>query len=137
VTAANYMPGQYWDLGGAAIPAGTVGTAKLPWTAAERNTATAIDWTVEGNTYFQYAVSIAGCAGAPAAAQAGVCYAVGAQADIDGDGTPGVVALVKQNLAGTVTPTAVPFAAGWPTAGGSCLGPLYATVCTDTGPDVF
>ncbi|HZY04375.1 MAG TPA: prepilin-type N-terminal cleavage/methylation domain-containing protein, partial [Anaeromyxobacteraceae bacterium] len=50
-----YRQGQYWNLTGAAMPVGAVpSTQKLAWTAADMFLASAIDWTVDGRTYFQY-----------------------------------------------------------------------------------
>jgi type IV pilus assembly protein PilA len=136
---AAYRQGQYWNLTGAAMPVGaTPNTQKLPWVAADLALASAIDWTVEGRTYFQYQATVAGCASANnPGANAGVCYALGARSDIDGDNAFGVVTFAKMALNGVTVPAAVPYAAGWPNANGNCLGPVYNTVCTDTGPDTF
>jgi type IV pilus assembly protein PilA len=141
--AAGYQAGQYWNLNTTAgLPAtGTVGTQKLIWAASDLNTASAIDWQVEGATYFRYGVTTP-CAGVPAAANGGICYAAGAVADIDGDGTQGQVALVKPSLAGTV-PSAFPLSVTFPGTAGvaGCLpssgNTVYATPCATTGPDVF
>ncbi len=144
--APGYTAGQYWDLNGVNYPAGGVlGTAKLIWTPAEMNQAGAIDWTVEGATYFRYAVSTTGCPGTPATGNSGICYFAGAAADIDGDGTNGEVALNKPLItaAGGVTLATQPalIATAWPgTAGNQCnqgANGLLSTACTLTLPDVF
>jgi type IV pilus assembly protein PilA len=145
VAAANYVPGQYWNLGGDAVVypvAGAVGTQKLPWATTDIAVANAIDWQVEGNTYFKYGVARAGCAGVPAAAQGGICYSAGAISDIDGDGTAGNVALVKLSLAGgqaTANGAGVAFPG---TAGSGCFpsggaSTVYGSPCASTLPDVF
>ncbi len=142
VTAANYVPGQYWNLSGSVMPAGTIGTQKLPWATAELNIASAIDWQVEGNTYFQYGVSVAGCPGTPSAAQGGICFSAGAQSDIDGDGVHGQVGLVKLSLAGSA-PTAQGAGITFPGSAGSGCVPqggattVYGAPCSATLPDVF
>jgi type IV pilus assembly protein PilA len=143
VAAADYVPGQYWDLGAGLLPTGaTPGTQKMPWAQADLNTANAIDWQVEGNTYFQYGVSRTGCAGIPAAAQGGVCYAAGARSNIDGDAVNGQAALVKPALNGTL-PTAFGAGVAFPGSAGSGCFPtggtstVYASPCTVTLPDVF
>jgi type IV pilus assembly protein PilA len=141
--AAGYIPGQYWNVGGAALPAGgTIGSQKLVWAATDLATAAGIDWQVEGATYFMYQVATpaAQCVGTPVGANSGICYAVGAQADIDGDGVAGSVALVKPDISGTKIPAAAPLNAAFPGTLGSCLSgtaTVYATPCTTTGPDVF
>jgi type IV pilus assembly protein PilA len=145
VIAADYSPGQYWNLNGTStggLPAaGSVGTQKLVWASTDLNVANGIDWTVEGATYFKYAVTT-DCQGTPNVANAGICYGVGAVADIDGDGTVGQVALSKPALSGT-PPTAYGLAVAFPGTLGSCMaGPsgtdtVYGTPCTVTGPDVF
>jgi type IV pilus assembly protein PilA len=142
VAVGDYVPGQYWDMGGGVLPAaGTIGTQKLPWAALDIQTANAIDWQIEGNTYFQYGVSVAGCAGVPAVAQGGICYGAGAIADIDGDGTNGEVALVKQSLAGG-SPTAFGAGVTFPGAAGTGCFPdgtntVFGSPCATTLPDVF
>jgi type IV pilus assembly protein PilA len=138
---AGYQPGQYWDLQDQILPAGTVGTAKLNWTPAELGRANAMDWQVEGATYFQYAVSTAGCDGVPVGANAGVCYTIGARANIDGDAAQGQVALAKPAQNGTeATDPATAAFPGVAADGSSCLNgttTIYGTPCTVTGPDVF
>ena len=143
VAAANYVPGQYWNMGAGVLPAGGAdGTQKLPWALADLNNANAIDWQVEGNTYFKYGVSIAGCAGVPVAAQGGICYAAGAISDIDGDAVQGNVALVKQSLAGGL-PTAFGAGVAFPGVAGTGCFPaggattVYGSPCASTLPDVF
>jgi type IV pilus assembly protein PilA len=143
---AAYASGQYWDLTKAILPVtngATPGTAKIVWTPAELNLAAAIDWQVEGATYFQYQVSTAGCAGTPNVGNAGVCYTVGARANIDGDATNGTVALAKPATNG-VTSSGNPAGAGFPgtaATGSSCVdaagNTIFGTPCTVTGPDVF
>ncbi len=135
---AAYSPGQYWNLyASTGLPAGTPGTQKLPWTTTELAVASAIDWQVEGNTYFQYAV-LTPCAGNPNLANSGICYAAGAAADIDGDTTQGQVALVKPTLQGTV-PGTFPLSIAFPGSFGCnpTTGSILASPCTVTGPDVF
>jgi len=138
---ANYVPGQYWNLQAATLPVGgVVGTQKMPWAAGDLAIANALDWQIEGNTYFQYGVTTP-CAGLPAAAEGGICYAAGAVSDIDGDAAQGQVALVKPSLAGVV-PGAFPLGIVFPgTQGSGCLPAAAATVysspCTATLPDVF
>jgi type IV pilus assembly protein PilA len=138
---AGYQPGQYFNLQGLVLPAGgAIGTAKLPWTTTDLNTASAIDWQVEGNTYFKYAVTTP-CAGVPAGANSGICYAAGAISDIDGDATNGNVMLIKPSLQGTV-PATLPANTTFPgTAGSGCLptagNTVYASPCASTFPDVF
>jgi type IV pilus assembly protein PilA len=138
-----YDPGSYHNLGGTAMPAGTVGTAKIAWSATELSYANAIDWTIEGATYFNYQLSTAGnCATASGAAHSGNCYSVGSAADIDGDGTFGEVILVKLGLDGTSMATKpANVTNAFPGTLGSCTDKASATVygmpCTVTGPDVF
>ena len=139
----NYAPGQYWNLQAATLPKvnqAKPGTSKIPWDSTETAIANAIDWQVEGATYFQYQV-VAGtaCPGVPKASESGICYSAGAVSDIDGDTTNGEVALVKQDLTGTLT-EAMPLGITFPGTLGSCLlssKTVYSTPCTATGPDVF
>jgi type IV pilus assembly protein PilA len=94
---------------------GTIGPSKLPWVPADYALARAIDWEVEGNTYGKYSVLVTAAAGVTAcAAPAGIGtfgndMTVQAHADIDGDGTQGLVASFRpiRNAAGAVT-TAAP-----------------------------
>jgi type IV pilus assembly protein PilA len=143
VVAANYVPGQYWNLGGGSLPAaGTVGTSKLVWATTDLSQANGIDWQVEGATYFQYGVAITGCAGVPAAAQGGICYSAGAISDIDGDTVQGNFALVKQALDGVTVPSAQGAGVAFPgTLGSGCLPAaaktIFATPCASTLPDIF
>jgi hypothetical protein len=96
-----------------------------------------MDWTVEGATYFQYQVAgVTNCAVA-GASESSICYFAGARADIDGDGTNGEVALVKQDISGTKTPEQPSVVATWPGTLGSCVGPVFGTPCTTTSPDTF
>jgi type IV pilus assembly protein PilA len=139
-----YAAGQYWNLNAALLPStngANPGTAKIVWTATELGLANAMDWQVEGATYFQYQVSTAAVSGVPVAANAGVGYTVGAHADIDGDTKNGQVALAKPASNG-VEATAPSIAAfpGVAADGSSCLdgtNKIYGTPCTVTGPDVF
>jgi type IV pilus assembly protein PilA len=138
----DYEAGSYHNLGSAAMPGGTIGTAKIAWTTTELGLASAIDWQVEGATYFNYEVSTANCATSLGGANSGICYSVGAAADIDGDGTNGEVILVKLALDGTsqaTDPTNV--TTGFPGTMGSCLdaanNTVYGTPCTMTDPETF
>jgi type IV pilus assembly protein PilA len=141
VIDAAYAPGQYWNAQGASLPAaGTVGTQKLAWTTVDLGRAAAMDWQVEGNTYFRYAV-VTPLAGVPVAANGGINYSAGAVSDIDGDGAQGQVALVKPTVQGTA-PTAWPLGIAFPgTLGFGCLpsagATIFASPCTVSGPDVF
>ncbi len=136
-----YNGGTYHNLGSAKLPAaGTIGTQKLNWAAADLQKAVAIDWQIEGATYFNYEVSTANCPAVPAVANSGICYTVGAASDIDGDAANGEVALVKPALAGTVATQPGNIATPLPGTLGSCLSggtTVYGTPCTVTGPDVF
>jgi type IV pilus assembly protein PilA len=137
-----YAAGQYWNLNVAALPAGAVGTAKINWTPAELKLANAMDWQVEGATYFQYQVTT-DCPGVPSVGNAGVCYTVGAWADIDGDSTEGQVGLAKPAANGdeATPPATAPAFPGTAATGSSCVdttdNTIYGTPCTVTGPDVF
>ena len=137
-TVAGFTPGTYWNLGAAVLPSTTVGSAKLNWSQAQLNTAAAMDWQVEGATYFNYEVSVVGLAVA-GFAESGTGYFAGASSDIDADTTKGLVALNKPNLAGGLVTTPPTNVAGtaFPGTLGSCVGPVYSTPCTITGPDVF
>ncbi len=140
---ANYAPGQYWNLQAATLPVkngAKPGTQKIPWDPTETAIAQAIDWQIEGATYFQYAV-VAGtaCPGVPAASESGICYSAGAVSDIDGDTVNGEVALVKQDLSGAKEEK-LPLSITFPGTLGSCLlnsKTVYSTPCTASGPDVF
>ncbi|MFO0583148.1 MAG: prepilin-type N-terminal cleavage/methylation domain-containing protein [Anaeromyxobacter sp.] len=142
-----YVAGTYHALGSVAYPAAAapVGTAKAPWTTVELALASAIDWQIEGATYFNYEVSIANCLTPSAVANSGTCYTVGATSDIDGDATLGGVALVKLSLDGVTQaadPANLAAAGGFPGTGalGSCVingNNVFGTPCTVTGPDVF
>jgi type IV pilus assembly protein PilA len=138
-----YAPGSYHGLGATTLPAGTIGTAKIAWSTTELALAQAIDWQVEGATYFNYEVSIANCPTSDATmTNSGTCFTVGAASDIDGDGGNGEVQLVKLGLNGTDQAT-IPgnVATAFPGTLGSCLdgagNNVYATPCTVTSPDVF
>jgi type IV pilus assembly protein PilA len=137
--STTYVPGQYYAFEDAVFPGnGTPGTTKLPWSGTDLANANAADWTVEGATYFQYQIAV-GCSGA-------ACYAAGALSDIDGDGTPGNVAISKPlvDTLGTITEATIPIGTfpGTAADGGSCWDQsgtitVYGMPCTVTGPDVF
>jgi|GEM_PF-423849 len=148
----EYRAGQYWNLNGTgaantALPtanSATVGTDKITWTELEVQTAQAIDWQVEGATYFKYEVSIEGCADATFV-NAGTCYFAAGWADIDGDGVNGEIALNRPQLQDLAVQAAQPagVTTPWPGAGtgGSCEdnagNERLAMPCTLTGPDIF
>ncbi|MBK9516521.1 MAG: prepilin-type N-terminal cleavage/methylation domain-containing protein [Anaeromyxobacter sp.] len=144
VLDATYVGGSYHNLAGTLFPTvGAIGSAKMPWPAADLQLTTAIDWQIEGATYFNYQMSTAGCATSTAAAtNSGICYSIGAAADIDGDAAVGEVMLVKQSLAAVpVTATMPGNVTAFPGTGlGSCGAAgteVYGMPCTGTGPDVF
>jgi type IV pilus assembly protein PilA len=140
VIDTKYEAGSYHNLGSTAMPAGTIGTQKIAWATTELALAQAIDWQVEGATYFNYEVSTGNCATAIGGANSGICYMVGAAADIDGDGTAGEVALAKMSLDGLKAPTKTVNIKAFPGTFGSCLSgtvTIYGTPCTTTSPDVF
>ncbi len=133
IALAAYAPGQYWDLGGAAIPAaGAIGTTKLPWTAAELTNARLMDWQLEGSTYFKYQVAVT--AGVPNTSNSGVAFAAGANSNIDGSGTNGEVAVQTNSASGIAAP-APPLTTAFPA--NSCIGVAAGTVCVNSGPDTF
>jgi type IV pilus assembly protein PilA len=143
---ATYNPGTYHNLGSTAMPAlaSPPTSSKIAWATGEMDIANGIDWQVEGATYFNYQVSTAACASAGGGANSGICYSVGAQSDIDADGTFGEVILVKPNIVnGAPVPATQPgnVATVFPGTLGSCTdannNPVYATPCTLTSPDVF
>jgi type IV pilus assembly protein PilA len=76
------IPGTYY-LFTVAIPAGTVGTAKLVWSDADLKTAQNIDWIVQGSTYAKYATD---GLPAPSATAGPVALSACGFSDIDGDG---------------------------------------------------
>ena len=91
-----------WDGG---LPSSAAGPAsqKLTWTAGDLQTAGALDWIVQGETFGQYfaAVGNAPGAGASCAAPAldlGLSLAVGAIADVDGDGARGQLCAWKPQV---------------------------------------
>jgi type IV pilus assembly protein PilA len=142
---AAYDPGTYHNLGSGLLPAAaaTPGTAKIAWDTTEIQLTQSIDWQIEGATYFNYEMSTDGCDTTNAAAtNSGICYYIGAAADIDGDATNGEVALVKLAMDG-VTAATPPgnVAITFPGTIGSCLdgagATVYGTPCTMSGPDVF
>ena len=143
---AAYVAGSYHNLGPNPLPAaaaGPIGTAKLVWAAGDLQLATAVDWQIEGATYFRYQVSTTNCATTIAAAtNSGICYTIGAAADIDGDATNGEVAMAKPSAAIPPITAASPGIIGaFPGTGiGSCgtgATTVFGTPCTITGPDVF
>ncbi len=142
VLDANYTPGQYWNLQGLNSHSAVPGTSKAVWnTAGAMNAANAIDWQVEGATYFEYQTAIGCQPTTGATSESGMCYASGALADIDGDGTAGNVALSKQSLtAGTVAPPIGAFP-GTAARGSACFDKngttIYGMPCVVTAPDVF
>jgi type IV pilus assembly protein PilA len=143
IADAAYVAGSYHNLGSGKLPAaGTPGTAKLVWVLTDLQLANAVDWQIEGATYFNYQVSTTACNTAVAAANSGICYTIGAAADIDGDGVNGEVALAKPSAALVpVTATKPANISAFPGAGvGSCgtgATTVYGTPCTILGPDVF
>jgi type IV pilus assembly protein PilA len=146
IAPAAYQAGQYWNVGGAKMPAAAPGSSKLAWSAAELANAALMDWQIEGATYFQYQVTTP-CAGIPAGTASGICYMVGAAADIDGDGAAGLVALAKPPISGATAAllagqpaaltTAFPGTAGTSSCIDRANTTVFGTPCTITGPDVF
>jgi type IV pilus assembly protein PilA len=148
VATTDYVPGQYWDLGAAPLPAAGLipGTNKVAWLTTELASANLMDWQVEGATYFNYELSV-NCPGVPAGAQSGICYTVGAISDIDGDSTMGAVGLVKLAPDGvaqatdpsnfTTATVAFPGTVGTSACYDLTGVTMYGTPCTITGPDVF
>ncbi len=138
----NYTPGQYWNLATLASHTAVPGTSKVVWNVANAPVAAAaIDWQVEGATYFQYQTAI-GCQPATGAtSESGGCFATGALADIDGDGTTGNVALSKLSLAGGSVAPPIGAFPGTAASGSACFDQSGATTygmpCTVTGPDIF
>jgi type IV pilus assembly protein PilA len=140
------FPGsQYWNLQGALLPAGVVGTSKLAWTQGELNIAAAIDWQVEGATYFQYQAAAAP-AGVPVGTEAGVAYTIVARSNIDGTGANGEVILVRGSVEavprfapapGGFHVTAFPGAAGISTCIDNRGLTVYGMPCTLTDADTF
>jgi len=132
VPVAGYVQGQYWDLGNVRYPAaGVVGTVKLPWTAPELLNAGAMDWQIEGSTYFAYQAAV-GCPGNPAGANSGMCFSVGAISNIDGTAPNGQVAVQTASVAGVLV--------GPPLVGAlanDCATAANGTVCVNSAPDVF
>jgi type IV pilus assembly protein PilA len=145
VADAVYRGGSYHNLGNRLLPAAAVvGTSKLTWPLLDLQMANAIDWQIEGATYFSYQVSTALCPTSIAAAtNSGICYTIGAAADIDGDGVVGLVALAKPSaaLVPIVATSPANLTTAFPGAGlGSCgtgATTVYGTPCTILGPDIF
>ena len=138
---ANYTPGQYWNLATLASHALVPGTTKLVWDVVGAPVAAAaIDWQVEGATYFQYQTAI-GCQPAVNTSESGMCYATGALSNIDGDANNGNVALSKQSLAGVSVAPPIGAFPGVLANGSACFDTAGTTVygmpCTVTGPDIF
>ena len=139
---ANYTKNQYWNLQGAALPAGTVGTDKLAWTTTEVATALAMDWAPEGATYYNYRVAIGCQPAAGATTESGLCYSAGASANLDGDAANAEKVLVRPSNANVVAPLPGNLASAWPpavvgTTCGTAAAPLLNTICSLTGPDTF
>jgi type IV pilus assembly protein PilA len=138
-TAAYYAPGQYWDFGGAVMPAGcTLGSAKCVWSPAELLLASRGDWQVEGATYFTYQVEF-GCPGPNSGTNSGMCYSVGASSNIDAAGLLGEVGLVKAAL-DTTTAGPPGLAPSYPANGctdSATSTPIQGMPCTASTPDVF
>jgi prepilin-type N-terminal cleavage/methylation domain-containing protein len=132
----SYSPGTYWNLGGGVLPSSTVGSAKLSWSAAQLARIAAMDWQIEGSTYFNYAVSVQGAAVA-GFSESGTAYFAGAAADVDSDGVHGEVALSEPDLQGLVATQPANVTTAWPGTLGSCAGGAFGTPCTLTGPDVL
>ena len=89
VLCAGAPTGQFVALG--ATPAGAPSAQKIPWVAADILRASAIDWSVQGATYGQYAVAQGTATGVACAAPAGIGgfaseISISAISDIDGDG---------------------------------------------------
>jgi type IV pilus assembly protein PilA len=153
IIEATYAPGSYWDIRNGVMPltnttTGLPGTAKIVWTPVELGLANAMDWTVEGATYFQYQATVANCPTSDAAmTESGICYGVGARSDIDGDAVMGEAALQKpfQNpLTNALIQPTMPVGVltiAWPGTLGNCIdnasNEVYAMPCTLSGPDVF
>jgi type IV pilus assembly protein PilA len=142
VVDGTYTAGTYHNLASAQFPTGgVIGAAKMTWPAADLALVNAIDWQIEGATYFNYEVSTANCPTVPAIANSGICYFIGAAANIDGDAANGEVGLAKQSLAAAVPTQPGNIKLAWPGTLGSCGATLatavYGTPCTLTGPDVF
>ena len=139
-----YQSGTYHSLGGVTYPANgaTPTSQKIAWDTTELSLASAIDWQIEGATYFNYQVGILGPCAVAGAGNSGNCYSVGAASNIDADATNGEVILVKMGLDGAsraTLPTNLTIA--FPGTIGSCTDgnnqPVFGTPCTLTGPDVF
>jgi len=148
VATTDYVPGQYWNLGGASMPAaaaGAPGTAKVAWTQDEVAIANTADWSIEGATYFVYQVASGdACVGTPAGAQSGMCYGIGAISNIDGDTELGMVALQKPSLTNPNLMETLPLVANFPgdiAEGSTCVDrsnqTVYGMPCVITGPDTF
>jgi type IV pilus assembly protein PilA len=160
----DYAPGQYWNLAAVRMPVaavGAVGTRKLVWRPEDLEPANLADWQVEGATYFAYQVfvDVAACPGSPATTESGMCYSIGAIADIDGnaadEATPanlGQTALVKPFFDAPnnafVVPGTIPLVSiAWPGVQdeSTCVTPtregaarpVFGAPCTLSGPDIF
>ncbi len=99
----------------AGVPAGAVSAQKIVWVDADRVTASAIDWQVQGATYGRYQVATA-APGANATVCAGLgafggALSVSAVSDIDGDAANATVGLwqplrvAATGAVGTAAPT--------------------------------
>ena len=88
--------GLYQSMAAAApIPAGTLGSTKIIWTAGDRSTANTIDWMVEGATYANYKAT---------ASASGASLSVAAQSDIDQDTVISCVGLYQTTFLGSGDP---------------------------------
>ena len=140
---ATYAAGSYHNLGSLPLPtAGVIGTQKMTWPVTDLQLTNAIDWQIEGATYFNYQVSTANCPTVPALANTGICYSLGAAANIDGDAANGEVVLAKPSAAVIPVVATMPgnVLIAWPGTLGSCLNganPVFGTPCTLSSPDVF
>jgi type IV pilus assembly protein PilA len=147
VAIAAFPGSQYWDLGAAFMPndpAIPLGTTKIGWLPGEMNLANAIDWQVEGATYFQYQVTTT-IKGVPVGTQAGIAYSIGARSNIDGTGANGEVILVKESMEPVpqrsaqpaIVTTAFPGVLGTSTCVDNNSKPIFGMPCTLTNADTF
>jgi type IV pilus assembly protein PilA len=150
VPTATYPGGQYWNLGAAIMPitgvngSGVPGTSKVALLPGELAQAAAIDWQMEGATYFQYQVTTS-IPGVPAGAESGIAYTIGARANIDGDAVLGETILVKGtqeaaprfSAAPGVTTVAFPGTAGVSSCRDGNGQATYGMACVLTNADTF
>jgi type IV pilus assembly protein PilE len=90
-SCATAYPGAFW--GFTQLPATcTLGTARCTWVAGDLAVSQAVGWIVQGSTYGVYAVTVVNppgpgtCTVGPQTNGFGLAMAIGAQADVDGDG---------------------------------------------------